>query len=166
MSLLTSKLFHLNNEIFDASAKLAILNSEETTSFKAYHVRNEEDVILFRILVKVLINGADNIEDLAFAITRGYFPILVNTHIIKSPLPFYELVRKRKKLIKDLYDNDYAGWGKREESEDEANLKRVKRAYRKTFKQRQRCICTLINTLSHQVCADVSRFTAHFVGVY
>jgi len=123
----------------------------------------EEYFVLLNVIVGVMRDDINNIntntiEALEFVISRGYFYILVNVHIVKPPQPFYEAMRKRRKFLMHFYGEDYI------ETENEIILKRVKRTYHKTFKQRRRFVSILVNTISHFGCADIGRWSAYFIG--
>lgn len=148
-------------------SKLLQLKRDIHEHFLTPHMRDfkEEYFVLLHVIVGVMRDDINNIntntiEDLDFVISRGYFDILVNAHIVKPPQPFYEEMRKRRKFLMHFYGEDYI------ETENEILLKRIKRTYYKIFKQRRRSVSILVNTISHFSCADIGRWSAYFIGCY
>lgn len=150
---------------------LTFLNKKITTTAYPRNKRrkrdkwNGDDAILLRIVVCVLLNGTNNVEDLTFAIDRGYFPTLINRHLIKTPFLFHKSVHNRQKFIKRLYSDEIpdSRW---DDVDDIKNLKRVKKIYGATFERRKLDVEALMGSLSHLVCNDVSKFMGRFVGVH
>lgn len=148
----------VNNK--NAATKLFQLNKE--TERKIDPFNGVADVITFRTLISTLQHGATNIENLGFAVYRGYIPSLINFRFVGAPYFFEKLLDKRKKIIESRVSPRTVA----RMCEIQQDLVMVKFTYNLVFVWRRRSVCKLVDILCHLVCADIGKFTACFIGCH